>query len=149
METGSFLIEVSNPISQKPLSKKQLAESEESAGLDVVYDCDAEEDEVTFELVYTEDMVKKSKKWLDGYIVYRKENEMVRFYYFPSMSQYYSVDSLMKAGRKLQSGLFHGVNLINKKKSGLPDLFFRSELDQMLNELPRSLQPLIMQKGLK
>jgi hypothetical protein len=73
------LIEVSNPISKPPAKVSgKSAETEDNLQLDVVYDCDAEEDEVTFEMVYTEDMAKKSKKWLDGFVIYRRENELVK-----------------------------------------------------------------------
>lgn len=72
------MIEISNPISKPPVRfSGKAAETEDTLHLDVVYDCDVEEDEVIFEMVYTEDMVKKSKKWLDGFVVYHKENELV------------------------------------------------------------------------
>lgn len=78
-ETGMHIIEVSNPI-QKPDLKKKPADQEDVPVLTVDYDCDLDEEEPCFDLLYTADTRKKAKKWIDGYIQYHKATSIAKFY---------------------------------------------------------------------
>lgn len=78
IETGSYLIEVTGPLSAAP--KKAVAEPAREAELVPDYDCDLPEEEPCFELMYSQDTKKKSKKWLDGHLIYTKASGLGRFY---------------------------------------------------------------------
>lgn len=75
LESGLYMFEVSNILARPP--GKRSAEVKEELVLPVEYDCDLVEDEPCFELLYTEDIKKKAKKWKDGYIRYCKSTSTV------------------------------------------------------------------------
>lgn len=78
-ETRTYFIEVSSPV-PRPDLKRATLDQENVPALVVDYDCDLEEDEPCFDLQYTEDTKKKSKKWIDGYLQYSKKESTAKFY---------------------------------------------------------------------
>jgi LPS O-antigen subunit length determinant protein (WzzB/FepE family) len=79
LETGSYIIEVSGPV-PRPDVRKANIDQEDVPVLVADYDCDLEEDEPCFDLLYTKDTKKKTKKWVDGYLQYNKKTTMAKFY---------------------------------------------------------------------
>lgn len=77
-ESGTFCIEITSPLDRvPPAPDRPGTDPKVGEELRPAYACDIEEDEATFSMVYTEDLIRKQKRWHDGTVVYRKCDELV------------------------------------------------------------------------
>lgn len=73
LETGLYVFDIGDALDSVPLKVFK----QEPVELVVDYECELEAAEPCFNIVYTEDKLKKTKKWKDGYLRFAKESSTV------------------------------------------------------------------------